>query len=278
MPQTPLQYYSDVDNYGNYQYVKLKDVIDEVLLETQDDDSLIKNTKRSKIIKAAFRGVRELTRNVANDVKAFEITVPDYLYWPLPQNYVNWVRISVVIHEGSTFRLYPLDINYNINTAIGYLQDHEGKLLFDNDGNILQAESSNALAHPYKTYTVPGCYNPTKDTSKLSKYGEFTIDERRGIIVFSSNLMDKEVVIEYVSDGLDETLTESEITIHKHIREALYDFIIQDCVATKRNVSRADKTDLRNRWLSSRHKAAMARADFDIYRISRAMRAGTKIL
>lgn len=280
MPHTPVQYYEDPDNYGSYQFVKLNDVIDDIILETLDDDSLIKNTKRSKVIKAAHRGIRELTKSVANDIKAFSITVPDFLYWALPQNYLNWVRISVLIMDKTTnsYRLHPLDINYNINTAIGYLQDHEGKLLFDDQGFILQSEGGNHIARPYKSYKFSDCYNPTLNTSKLSEYGEFTIDERRGLIAFSSNLMNKEIVIEYVSDGLDATLTESEITIHKHIREALYDFIIYECVVTKRNVSRADKIDLKNKWLASRHRAVMARADFDLLRISRTVRARTKTL
>lgn len=279
--QTPEQYYSDDGNYGSYQYFKLSELIDDLQLESMDDDSLLKNTKRSKMVNAAFRGVRELSRNVSNDVLGFEFTVPDTLVFPLPYDYVNWVRISLVVNDEVTGsnRLVPLDINYKIHTAIGYLQDNKGDILFDSDGRILTADSSNAIAKPYKTYTFSGCDGQfTTDASKFSRYGEFSIDERRGIIVFSSDLADREVVFEYVSDGLQAKLSEDEITIHKHLREALYDFVVYECIATKRNVSRGDKMDLKNKWLSSRHRAVMARADFDLYRISRTLRNSSMTL
>lgn len=267
--------------HGNYQYFKLSELIDDILLEAQDDDSLIKNTKRSKFLNVAYRGIRELNRNVANDVLAFEITVPDSLYFHLPKDYVNWARVSVVAKDESTnsFRLFPLDVNYNINTAIAYLQDHKGALLYDSNGEILTAEASNALNFPYKSYAFCGADNQfTTDASKFSKNGEFKVDERRGVITFSSNLRDREIVMEYVSDGLQENLREGEITIHKHLREALYDFIIYKSISTKRSVSAQDKRNMKNKWLSSRHKAVMARADFDLLRIARAVRVKSKTL
>lgn len=265
----------------NYQYFKLSELIDDLLLEAQDDDSILKNTKRSKLLNVAFRGIRELNRNVANDILAFEITVPDSLYFTLPKDYVNWVRLSVVVKDQNTksFRLFPLDVNYNINTAIGYLQDHKGELLFDSNGEILTAESSNALNFPYKSYAFSGNgYQPFTNTSKFSKHGEFKVDERRNIVTFSSDLRDREIVMEYVSDGLQDSSREGSITIHKYLREALYDFVIYESTRTKRSIAAQEKRSLKDKWLSSRHKAVLARADFDLVRIAKAMRIKSKTL
>lgn len=280
MPQTPYEYYTDEDNYGQYQYFKFSEIIDELLLETHDDDSILKNTKRSKIIDTARRGIRDLAKDVANDFHAFEITISPSLWIPLPQDYVNWVRVSVAKIDPDTksYRLYPLDINYSIDTAISYLQDHQHQILFDSDGDILQAEGVNAIAFPYKSYTFGCGFNPMVNAAKYSEHGEFTIDERRGKMVFSSDLVDANVVIEYVSDGLESDLSDDEITVHKHLRQALRDFVISECVATKRNVSISDKHYWRNRWLASRHRAKLTRADFDMLRISRIMRVRTKAL
>src|SRR5690554_4721630 len=165
--QTPNQYYSDEDNFGQYQYVSIKEIVNAMMLETQDDDSYLKNTKRSKILFHAKQGIRELNRSVANDVRAYEITVPDSLVFPLPQDYVNYVRISVIIFDNVTgsLRLQPLDVNYTINTAIGYLQDHNADILFDDQGGILMSESSNAIARPYKKYSFSKETNqPTLNT------------------------------------------------------------------------------------------------------------------
>jgi hypothetical protein len=54
------------------------------------------------------------------------------------------------------------------------------------------------------------------DIPKLSRF-ESLKRERRGKMLFSSELAEREIVVQYVSDGLQAELTESEITVHKDI-------------------------------------------------------------
>lgn len=272
---TPEQYYNNEDEHGNYQWTSLKDIVDALELEAQDDDSYLKNTKRYKIVALAKQAIREVTKKAASDILAFEITVPDNLTFALPQDYVNYVRVSVVTVDPTTGskRLQPLDINYNINVAIGYLQDNDANILFDEDGGILTSDGDNAYGLPYKKYSFMesgGQFN--KDTSKLSQYGEFTIDQRRGKMLFSSELSDKEIVFEYVSDGLQAQLTESEITVHKHLKTCLIDWIYYECIVLKRNVPQNEKDRARRKMKTSLHQAKMDQADFNLLQISRELR------
>lgn len=280
MAQTPFQYYSEEANFGQYQYASLKDVIDSMLLEAQDDDSYLKNVSRTKIIRHAKQAIREVTRQASNDVLAIEVTVPLSLSFPMPQDYVNYCRVSVVVTDPSShsLRLEPLDVNYKMNTAIGYLQDSNADIIFDSDGMILTADSSNGYAKPYKTYSFGGGYQPTLDTSKLSKNGEFVPDERRGVFLFSSNLSDKEVVIEYVSDGLQADLLEEEITIHKYLRDTVENWIYYSCIERKRNVPWNEKKRALDRYKTTLHQSKMALANFDLLRIARTMRVNTMTL
>lgn len=280
MAQTPEQYYNDEDSLGSGQYVSLKDIVDAMMLETQDDDSYLKNTKRSKIIYYARQAVRSMARQAANDVLAIEVTVPDSLSWPMPQDYVNYCRVSVVVQDNSTgsLRLQPLDVNYKMNTAIGYLQDDQAKILFDDQGNILTADSSNGYARPYKTYNFSGGYQPTLNTSKLSQFGEFVPDDRRGMFLFSSQLSDREIVIEYVSDGLPIGASESEITIHKYLKETVENWVYYACIERKRNVPSNEKRRALDRYKTTLHQAKIDLADFDLLRIARTMRAKTMTL
>ena len=271
--QTPLQYYTDAKSHGNYQYTSLKDIIDNMLLEASEEDSYLKNVKRSKIINHARQAIRTVTRQAASDVLAIEVTVPDTLFWVLPQDFVHYCRISVVVIDPSTgsLRLRALNVNDSINTAIGYLQDNKGDLLFDNLGGILTADSSNGYNLPYKTYSFSTSHQPGLNTSKLSNYGEFVIDESRGCILFDSNLRDKEVVIEYVSDGLQADLTESEITVHKYLRDCIEDWVYFACIERKRNVPANEKQRASQRYKTTLHQAKMARANFDLLEIARAL-------
>ena len=275
MEQTAFQYYSNVANCGEYQFTTLKEVINFMELEAQDDDSLLKNTKRSKFLAHAKQGIRLLNRSVSNKVNGFQIQVPPNLAWVLPQDYINYVRISRFVDDTETgsVRLQPLDINNNIPTAVDYLQDHKYELLFDDLGNILQSEGRNAFSEPYikVKFTEYGGQS-LKDTSNWSKYGEFKIDEERGLIVFSSDLSDQFVLIEYVSDGLENELKGEEVKIHKDIVDALQDYIFWKCISRKRTVNGNEKALAERTWLSSRHKAVLNRANIDLQSIMKLSR------
>lgn len=272
---TDQDYILDKEEHGAYQYVSLKEVIDNMLLETLDEDSYLKNINRFRLLQFAKQGIRKLNQEAANDILAFEITVPDNLVVVIPKDYVNWVRVSLVTRDPITngFMLQPLNENRNINTAIGYLQDHKGDLLFDNNGNILTSDSSNTFAHPYKRYTISdlGSCGQGKylDTSKVAKYGEFVIDERKGVMLFSSDLMDKEVVIEYISDGLQAELSEEEITIHKNLQETLENWIYYACIERRRNVPANEKQRALLRYKTTLHQAKIDQLNIKLYEIAR---------
>ena len=272
---TPEEYHGDEDLHGKYQFSTLKDIIDGLELEAQDDDSFLKNTKRSKILYNAFQGIKEVNKRAANNILAIEITVPNNLTFALPQDYVNYVRVSVVTIDPvtSSRRLEVLDINRNINISTGYLQDNNGDILFDNDGQILTSDGDNAYGLPYKRYAFSESGGQFKlDTSKLSQYGEYTIDETRGKILFGSELMDREIVLEYISDGVQANITETEITVHKDVVQAIKDWTYYACIASKRNVPQNEKERALRRYKTVLHQSKLDRADFNLTQISREMR------
>ncbi|MEN9655116.1 MAG: Cellulophaga phage phi19:3 [Bacteroidota bacterium] len=278
--QTQEQYYQDSNNHGQYQYVSLKDIVDNMLLEASEEDSYLKNVKRSKIINHARQAIRTVTRQVSTKILCVEVTVPSTLFWVLPQDYVHYKRISVVVLDQSTnsLRLKALNINENISTATGYLQDNNADLLFDSNGDILTADSSNGYNLPYKTYSFSTSFRPNQDASKLSKYGEFVIDEERNCILFDSGLRDQEIVIEYVSDGLQADLREQEIKVHKYLRDYIQDWVYFACIERKRNVPANERQRALQRWKTTLHQAKLATANFDLLEIARALSSQTMAL
>ena len=280
MAQTAFQYYSNTDNWGEYQFVPLREIINFMELESQDDDSLLKNTKRSKFLAHAKQGIRLLSRSVANKVLSFQIQVPPTLYWALPQDYVGYVRVSRFVPDTETgsVRLQPLDINNNIPTAVDYLQDHRYELLFDDEGNIIQSEGMNAINKPYikVKFTEEGGQS-MRDTSQWSKYGEVKFDEDRSIIVFSSDLSDQFVLIEYVSDGLEAELKGEDVKIHKELVDALQDYIYWKCISRRRTPNGNEKMIAERTWLASRHRAVMTRANIDLQSIMKLSRKKSMI-
>lgn len=280
--QTAEEYYNDSDSFGNYQFTTLADVIDGMVMASIQDDSYLKNTRRSFIVSVAKNVIRDLTKSTSAETLAIEMTVGNNSCIVLPQDYVDYVRVSVVIVDNGARKLLPLDVNTNIITAIGYLQDNNAQLLFDHTGAIITADSSNAYNIPYKMYEFYSSCDGSSagvDASILSANGEFKVDERRGMMVFSSNLIDKEIVLEYQSDGLQwEAFGLDEIKVHKYIVEALKDGIYFGCIEHRRTVPDSEKRRAQNKFKTSRHIAKKNRAGFDLQEISRLMRTRTKHL
>lgn len=278
--KTPYDYHSDEAQHGSYQYLTLKEIVNGIHLETMDDDSMIKNTTRYKILEHTKDGIRKLNKKLFDDVRAIEMTVPENLSIALPHNYVDYVRVSRVMYDESTdsYRLKPLNINNNINIADGYLQDNDAAILFDDDGYILLADTSNAYNFAYKKYEFDNSSSHrTKDTSKLSKYGEFVINERLGKLTFSSDMYDKEIVLEYLTDGLAfDTYGEEAIRVHKDGVEPLKDWVFYACIRYKKNIAQVDKDKALLRYKTTLHESKITRANFDLLQVERALRSKSK--
>lgn len=293
---TPHDYHTDITKHGSYQYVPLKDIVNDMWLNTQEDDSILKNVRRYRILNKVKDAIRKHNKQVFKDILAMEITVPDDLSFVLPHDFVDYVRVSLIVTDPVTgsFRLQPLNINNNIQTAVGYLQDNNWDILFDQDGYILKADSSNAYNKPYKRYEFNtssyGGYfynnnysgrsnNPPLDTTKLSKYGEFQIDERRGEIVFSSDLSDKDIVMEYISDGLSfDTYAEGDISVHKDALSVVKDWAYFSLIEHNRSVPLNEKNRALARYKTSLHEAKIERSGFDLLDITRKLRLSSKTL
>jgi hypothetical protein len=125
-------------NWGSYQYVSLEDVVNNFLLMYAGNHSLVNNEERYKILFHAKRAIQELNYDAFKEIKVLELTVPDTLRYILPSDYVNWVRIS--LYKDGWLR--PLSENIQTLSAKAYLQDQQGKILFDENGNALSPEFS----------------------------------------------------------------------------------------------------------------------------------------
>ena len=139
-----LQYYNNNGttptnaNWGSYQYVSLYDVVNNFMLIYNDNDTLVSNEERYKVLFHAKRGIQELNYDAFQEIKILQMQINAQALMILPPDYVNWVRISLY-KNGS---LMPLTENIQANTALAYLKDNDGNWLYDQDGNILSPQFS----------------------------------------------------------------------------------------------------------------------------------------
>jgi hypothetical protein len=244
-------------NWGSYQYVSLYDIVNNFLLMYYGNHSLVNNEERYKILFHAKRAVQELNYDAFKEIKALELTVASNLIFVLPSDYVNWVRIS--LYKDGYLR--PLTENIQVLSANAYLQDNKGFLLFDQNGNILSPQNSqidfqrltnqkkDIYLNPnspyngqegwymdglwYFQFTIGSRFGLNTETANFNP--TFNIDKKKGVINFSSDMMEQSCILEYISDGM-ENGDDSLVTVNKLFESYIYAYIQYEIVNSKLGV------------------------------------------
>ena len=106
LSSTQQEYYQGND-HGNYQFTSLDDIINQFMVVYVGEGKIIPKTRRLDVAFHAQRAMQELSFDTFKSVKAQEITVPANLQMILPQDYVNYTKVSWVDSAGIKHLLYP---------------------------------------------------------------------------------------------------------------------------------------------------------------------------
>ena len=244
------------ENYGGYQYVKLNDIIDNYMVGYVGDGKIIQNAKKSDVLFFAKRSLQEFSYDTLKSIKSQELTIPESLSLVMPQDYVNYVHLSWIDQHGVKRPLYPNN-NITINPYEKLLQDQQGIPTQDNFGEDLEGTSltverwqetnanrllnnqalnelDNLAYDVYNNDFGSGPWNWGRlyglDPQYSNVNGWFGINERDGKFTFSSNLVNKLIVLEYISDGLAYDL---DTRVPKMAEEAMYMSISYNLLANR---------------------------------------------
>jgi len=138
---THQEYYQS-NNHGNYQFTSLDDIITQFEIAYVGEDKIISKIKRADIAFHAQRALQELSFDTLKSVKAQEITLPPSLQMTLPQDYVNYTKISTVDSAGIKHLLYPTNKTSN---PFPVKQDANDDYVFNQDGSLLS--TTNLIAN-----------------------------------------------------------------------------------------------------------------------------------
>ena len=179
---TQQEYYNSND-FGNYQFVSLKDIINQFMLVYVGEDKIIPKAKRIDVAFHAQRALAELSFDTLKSVKAQEITVPASLQMTLPQDYVNYTKISSVDSAGIKHLLYPASKTSNPQPSP--LQDADGNFTLQAVGTLDSTVNTIVLDKEYKDILVgmlvTGPYIPAgtivASTSNAASITTITIED-----------------------------------------------------------------------------------------------------
>lgn len=245
------------NNYGSYQYVTLNDVIDNYMVGYVGDGKLIQTAKKSDVLFFAKRSLQEFSYDTLKSIKSSELTVPDSLSVIMPQDFVNYVSMCYIDAFGVKRPLYPTN-NLTTNTYYNLLQDESGVPIQDSLGNDTEGtsiteerwrhanvklingqwyENWEDFGYAWENYGMNGPFNWGRlyglDPQYSQANGWFGINEREGKFTFSSNCVNKLVVLEYISDGLAYDL---DTKVPKMAEEAMYKSISYYLLSTRAGV------------------------------------------
>lgn len=252
LSQTQQTYYGSGNsaNYGDYQFVTLDSIINAFMVVYVGESKIISKVNRTDVQFHAMRGIQEFSYDIFKSVKAQEIEVPNTLKMILPQDYVNYTKITISGSDGIERVLYPTGKTSN---PFAISQDANGAYQFT-DGNLTEQDPTDKNSDTWTSfksknddYDVNTNNDYETDDDVLDAFGRrygldpqhaqqngtFYIDERTGHIHFGSNLSGKTVVLHYISDGLG---TDSEMVVHKFAEEAIYKWIAHGVIASRSNM------------------------------------------
>lgn len=250
---TQKSYYTGT-TFGNYQFVSLDHIISGFMISYVGENKLITKVNKADVQFHGMRAIQEFSYDIFRSIKSQEIEVPNTLKMILPQDYVNYCKITKVDSDGVERVLYPTGKTSNplaINQATdgSYIFDHDG------DGEVDAGEDSLAYATDSDTWTKYKAGNTDSTTTEdydredhtvdtlgrrygldpqhAQANGTFYIDYNKGYIHFGSSLAGETIVLHYVSDGLG---TDTEMVVHKFAEEAVYKWIAYGIISSRSNM------------------------------------------
>ena len=149
--QTQAEYYQG-NNYGSYQFTSLEDIINYFMITHVGEGKIIPKISRSVVAFHAQRAIQELSFDTFKSVKSQEIVLPPSLTMILPQDYVNYVKLTESDSSGIEHILYPTSKTSNPFTI---KQNSDGSYKFSSDENlVLNGEFDSTLSSGWSS-SVP---------------------------------------------------------------------------------------------------------------------------
>ena len=124
---THQQYYQGND-YGNYQFISLQDIITQFQIAYVGDNKMVRHVNKADIAFHAQRALQELSFDTFKSIKAQQIDVAASLQMLLPHDYVNYTKLSWVDSAGIKHPLYPTSAT---NNPFQIAQKTDGSYNFD---------------------------------------------------------------------------------------------------------------------------------------------------
>ena len=219
-------------------YTTLDEIIKSLLIqmELNGEHSYLRFFELARV------GLRELSFDTARHIKTALLTVNTTTNSvSLPNDYIKFTKIGV----------------HNEDGTINYLAQSE-EIYIGNATPTSQSASSTGASDPPSFKGSLSLGKAYGHGGGQNSHGYYRENKIKGTIDFASGLSASQIVLEYITDGLDNIDTSQNVQIHSFLAEALKTFIYWHHVKYKRDFTAVDK-DLAKKDFYNQKRLARAR-------------------
>ncbi len=279
--QTEQAYYTGSD-FGGYQFTSLEHIINQFIIAYVGESKIISKIKRTDVAYHAQRALQELSFDTFKSTKSQEIVVPASLTMVLPQDYVNYIKLTWSDSAGVEHVIYPA---IKTSNPLQVQQDADG--VYQYNSTALDTDNTSTTNASFSTLSasqntddfIDDTYWPAEgsrfglDPQHAQTNGSFFIDELTGKIHFSSNISGKTVILKYISDSLG---TDAEMKVHKLAEEAMYKHIAYAIVSTRSNIQEYIVQRFKKEKFAETRKAKLRLSNIKLEEITQILRGKSK--
>jgi len=241
----------DVDNYsaldggtglevpGYYRRTNLNDIINNFVVAYIGDGKVLTKVPRYEVAFWAQRAVQEFSYDIFHSENSIEIQLSSLRQMSLPSDYVNYISVQYTDSGGVQRTILPSTVSH---ANKGIAQDDNYKYLYDQEGNLIYAETSDTIDKFQKqgskaeTERANSYYYGYFYEDDFGYYGRrygltpqfqnvngtCLIDLNAGQIYFDATIKkDTYITLNYISDGLGDNGNFDNVYVPKMAEEAV---------------------------------------------------------
>jgi len=278
---TEQAYYTGSD-FGGYQFTSLEHIINQFIIAYVGESKIISKIKRTDVAYHAQRALQELSFDTFKSTKSQEIVVPASLTMVLPQDYVNYIKLTWSDSAGIEHIVYPA---IKTSNPLQVQQDADG--VYQYNSTALDTDNTSTTNANFSTLSasqntddfIDDTYWPAEgsrfglDPQHAQTNGSFFIDELTGKIYFSSNISGKTVILKYISDSLG---TDAEMKVHKLAEEAMYKHMAYGILSARSDVQEYIVQRFKKEKFAETRKAKLRLSNIKLEEITQILRGKSK--
>lgn len=165
-------------------YTSISDIVNEVSMMI-GDDSYLTGSKNFQLRNLALQGLKELTFDTLQEIKSVQLAVAANGTITLPDDYIKYTKVGIL---GSDDKVHILGKQDRLNLVSG----------------ATSTDATDIDDDPAYFYGIGGRYGVGGGTNHN---GYYRVNKEDNTISFSSDAIGKNIILEYISNGLHDGIT-----------------------------------------------------------------------